>query len=57
MMMDLENIKIKNEMNLLQLMPVELWRMVDEVSDAETHKRLRASCLSMRAWIPLEKLV
>jgi hypothetical protein len=57
MTMDLEKVKIKNEMILLKLMPVELWRIVDEFSDAKTHTRLRASCSSMRAWIPYEKIV
>ena len=57
MLMDLEKVKIKNEMEFLQLMPVELWRMVDEFSDAKTHTRLRASCSSMRDWIPFEKNV
>jgi hypothetical protein len=54
---ELEILKIKNEMELLKLLPVELWRIVDEFSDAKTHTRLRASCSSMRDWIPYEKKV
>ncbi len=53
---NLEILKYKNEMKLLKLMPVELWRIVDEFSDAKTHTRLRASCSSMRDWIPREKM-
>jgi hypothetical protein len=48
---DLEKLKIKNEIKLLKLMPVELWRIVDEFSDVKTHYRLRASCSSMRDWL------
>jgi hypothetical protein len=52
-----EILKIKNEKELLNLLPVELWRIVDEFSDAKTHVRLRASCTSMRDWIPFENNV
>jgi hypothetical protein len=41
----------------LQLMPVELWRMVDEFSDAKTHTNLRSTCFLMRELIPREKIV
>jgi hypothetical protein len=55
--MNLENVKVKNEMELLKILPVELWRIVDEFSDAKTHTRLRASCSSLMAWIPHGKKV
>jgi len=49
--------KLKNDQNLLKLMPVELWIQVDGFTDLKTHTSLRASCSFMRTWLPHGKEV
>ena len=48
-------LQLENEDKLLDLMPLELWRMVDDRLDAKRHTLLRASCSFFRTWLPLEK--
>ena len=43
--------KLENNVKLLDLMPLELWRMVDGFTDAKSHTFLRASCSFFRDWL------
>ena len=53
----LEAKKLKNRRQILGLMPLELWRLVDDFADAKSHTLLRASCSFFRRWLPGEKNV
>ena len=55
MNIELQAKKLQNKVKLLDLMPLELWRMVDGFTDAKSHTLLRASCSFFRTWLTWEK--
>lgn len=45
----------QNQKSLLFLMPIELWRQVDDWTDVKSHARLRATCFFLRKGLPRPK--